>query len=175
MMDGQPKRLVLKVDSREQEPLKFKDGVFDEIVVEGLPVGDYWAELDGKELPLCFERKALGDLFGTMTAGYRRFKKELSRAKEFGLRIVLVIEGSMREVEAGYRYSQFPGRAMLKKLAMLYVRYDLEYHFFNDRREMARFIEEVFDACRRNYGRTETKTEERPKLLAGGSRKDIEG
>ena len=144
-------KLVLKVDSREQKPLEFRDGVFDEIVTEGLPVGDYWAELNGKELPICFERKGLGDLFGTMTSGYERFKHEMKRAEEAGLKLVLLIEGSMREVAGGYEHSQYSGDSMLKKLAMLYVRYDLECHFFNDRREMARYIEEVFSAVRRNY------------------------
>lgn len=149
---GKEAKLVLKIDSREQKPLEFKEGVFEEVVVEGLPVGDYWAEIDGAEVPLCFERKGLGDLFGTMTGGYKRFKKELARAKEFDLKVVLVIEGSMMDVYRGYKHSRFSGESMLKKLAMLYVRYDLEYHFFNSRREMARYIEDVFSAVRRNYG-----------------------
>lgn len=141
----------LKIDTREQLPLEFNDGIFNEIVREGLPVGDYWLELDGKEVPLAFERKGLGDLFGTMTQGYDRFKREMERAKEFGLSLILLIEGSMRQVGKGYQHSQFDGNSMLKKLAMLRVRYDLEYHFFNDRREMARYIEEIFSAVARNY------------------------
>jgi len=144
--------LKLLQDSREQLPLEFNDGVFEEIEIRGMPVGDYWLEIDGKEVPLCFERKSLGDLFSTMTSGYARFKKELARAKEAGLTVILVIEGSMREVAVGYEYSRFSGDSMLKKLAMLRVRYDLEYHFFNDRREMSRFIEEIFSAVQRNWG-----------------------
>jgi len=138
-------------DSREQRPLEFKPGVFDEIVVEGLPYADYWAEIDGKQIPLCFERKGFGDLYGTMTAGYPRFKRELELAKENKFAIILLIEGSMREVAGGYHHSKFTGDSMLKKLAMLYVRYGLEYHFFNDRREMSRYIEEVFSAVHRNF------------------------
>lgn len=143
--------LKLVVDSREQLPLIFRDSVFDEIIVDGLPVGDYMAMIDGKEIPITMERKGLADLFGTMTNGYPRFRKELERAKEFGLTIILLIEGSMRDVAKGYEYSQFSGDSMLKKLAMLRVRYDLEYHFFNDRLEMSRFIEEIFLAVRRNW------------------------
>jgi len=138
-------------DSREQRPLEFKPGVFDEIVVEGLPYADYWAEIDGKQIPLCFERKGFGDLYGTMTAGYPRFKRELELAKENKFSIILLIEGSMREVAGGYHHSKFTGDSMLKKLAMLYVRYGLEYHFFNCRREMSRHIEEVFSAVHRNF------------------------
>jgi len=157
--------LVLKIDSREQLPLEFKDGVFEEVKVEGLPVGDYWAEVDGFEVPLCFERKSLGDLFGTMTKGYKRFKKMVARAHEMGCKVVLVIEGSMKDVFKGYEHSQFDGESMLKKLAMLYVRYDLEYHFFNDRREMARFIEDVFGAVARNY-----KVKDKVVQCTGGSK-----
>lgn len=144
-------KLVLKIDSREQLPLEFRPGIFEEIHTEGLPVGDYWAELEGVEIPMAFERKAKGDLFGTMTQGYERFKREMDRAKEANLSLVLLIEGSMADIAQGYEHSQYSGESMLKKLAMLRVRYDLEYHFFNSRREMARYIEEIFDAVRRNY------------------------
>ena len=145
--------LTLIVDSREQNPLEFKAGVFNSIKVRGLPVADYWAELSGKEVPICFERKALGDLYGTMTSGYSRFKKELEKAKAFQLKVVLLIEGSLRTVHGGYEYSKFGGDSMLRKLGTLYVRYDLEWHCFEDRRSMAKFIEITFDACRRNYRR----------------------
>lgn len=142
--------LKLLIDTREQNPLEFKDGIFDEIVREGLPVGDYWAELDGKQLPLVFERKSLNDLFGTMTGGYKRFKRELERGVENKIKVVLLIEGSLKDIYKGVIYSKFSGESMLKKLSMLYVRYGLEWHGFNDRREMAKWIELHFDAVRRN-------------------------
>ena len=136
--------LRLKIDSREQKPLEFKDGVFSEIISDGLPIGDYWCELkqeeEWRELPLVFERKGLGDLFLTMTSNYSRFKHEMSRAKEFGIELILLIEGSMEEVWRGYKHSQFSGESMLKKLATLRTKHDLEYHFCNNRREMARLI-----------------------------------
>lgn len=146
-------KVILKIDTREQKPLEFRDGIFDEIVVAGFPTGDYWCEINGSEVPLCYERKSLGDLYSTMTSGYPRFKKEMERAKEAGLKLVLLIEGSMREVAAGYEYSQYSGDAMMKKLAMLYVKYDLEYHF-GDRRELARRIEETFTAVARHWRAT---------------------
>ena len=105
-------RLRLIVDTREQKPLEFEEGdVFDEVVREGVPVADYWAELDGIQLPLVFERKAMGDLFGTMTKGYQRFKREIERGKEHKLQIVLLIEGSMRDVAKGYKHSKFEGKS----------------------------------------------------------------
>jgi len=143
--------LRLTIDSREQLPLEFRSNSFDEIITDGLPFGDYWAELHGVAIPIAFERKSLADLFGTMTHGYERFKHEMKRAKENNFKLVLLIEESMRTVAKGYEYSKYDGNSMLKKLAMLYVRHDLEYHYFNDRREMARFIEETFNAVKRNY------------------------
>ena len=48
--------MTLIVDSREQASLKdeFKEGVFDEILVDGLPLGDYALKLDDKEVPMWF-------------------------------------------------------------------------------------------------------------------------
>ena len=143
--------LILKIDSREQAPLQFRKEAFDEIIVEGLPFGDYWAELDGKELPLIIERKSLGDLFGTMGSGYKRFKKEMLKAKEAKAHMILGIEANMRQIAAGYEHSTISGDSILKKLAMLRVRHDIEVAFFNSKRELARWIEELFGACKRNY------------------------
>lgn len=124
-----------------------------------MPVGDYWCEIDGEDVPICFERKGLGDLFGTMTTGYERFRKNIAKAREFNFKMILLIEGNMREISKGYKHSSFDGESMLKKLATLHVKYDLEYHFFNDRREMARFIEETFLAVLRHWQKTETPHE----------------
>jgi len=143
--------MKLKIDTREQAPLNFKEGVFAEIVREGLPVGDYWCEVEGAEIPIVFERKSLGDLFGTMTSGYARFKREMARARQAGITLVLIIEGSMKDVAKGYQYSKFDGNAMLKKLFMLWIRYDLFPVFCEDRRTASRFIEETFSAVARNY------------------------
>lgn len=150
---------ILVCDSREQKCLEFRKDVFDEVIVEGLPFGDYWNFWrfdDGTEktIPICFERKGLGDLFGTMGKGYERFKKEMERAKEAKFHLILIIEGSIRDVNRGYEHSSIKGESMLKKLAMLRVRYDLEVLFFEDRKSMARWIEEVFSAVERNYSKT---------------------
>ena len=57
----------------------------------------------------------------------------------------------MREVGGGFKHSKYKGSSMLKKLAMMRVKYGLEYHFCNDRAEMARYIEEIFQAIVRCY------------------------
>ena len=142
-------------DSREQAPLSFNKDKFD-IKTEGVPFADYWCEIPNSEgtytqIPICFERKGLGDLFGTMGKGYDRFKREMERCKEAKFHMTLVIEGTIRDVHKGYEHSSIKGESMLKKLAMLRVKYDLEILFFEDRKSMAFWIEQIFDAVYRNY------------------------
>ena len=142
-------------DSREQAPLSFNKDKFN-VVTEGVPFGDYWCEVPNSEgtytqVPICFERKGIGDLFGTMGKGYERFKREMERCKEAKFHMILAIEGTIRDVHKGYEYSSIKGESMLKKLAMLRIRYDLEVLFFEDRKSMALWIEEIFDAVHRNY------------------------
>lgn len=150
------KKARLTIDSREQKSLldTFNKDRFDSITVDGLPFADYWCSVytDGTwtEVPIVVERKSLGDLYGTMTNGYERFKRELERCKENNCHMILAIEETIDRVHQGYEHSQFSGDAMLKKLGMMQVRYGLEVHYFNGRRAMARWIEELFDACARN-------------------------
>lgn len=142
--------LKLLVDTREQKPLEFRERIFGEIIRSTLSVGDYGAEIDGSRVPIYFERKGLSDLFGTLgTSEYQRFKREMFRAVESNSKLILLIEGTMREVAVGYERSTFDGESMLKKLATLYVKYDLEYHFCCDRRVMSRRIEDTFQAVER--------------------------
>jgi ERCC4-type nuclease len=155
MQEKEKKKPRLLVDTREQLPLSFNKDKFD-IVNEAVPFGDYWNEIpntDGTytQIPICFERKGIGDLFGTMGKGYERFKREMERCKEAKFHMILAVEGTVRDVHNGYKHSSIAGESMLKKLAMLRVRYDLEVLFFEDRKSMAKWIEEVFDAVHRNY------------------------
>ena len=153
---------TLVTDSREQLPLEFHNGLFDKYEVGCLAFGDYGLFLGGNQVPVVFERKGLGDLFGTMGKGYPRFKNEMERASHMHCHMILAIEGSEKDVWCGYEHSTISGDTMLKKLAMLRVRYDLEVLFFNNRREMARWIEEIFLAVIRNYS-IETKLLEKEK------------
>lgn len=150
----------LTQDTREQLPLTFNKDRFHEINIEALPIGDYmieiWTGETWQQAPITVDRKSLGDLYGTMTNGYERWKRCMERAKEHKVHMVLAIENTMTEVHAGYKYSQFSGDSMLKKLAMLEVRYDLEVRYFNGRREMSRWIEEIADALARNYSKPKT-------------------
>ena len=149
--------MLIIIDSREQDckngRLDFTgiEGV-DKVEVMGLAYGDYTALVHDKPCPILFERKSFGDLWTTMASeNYLRFKKELARAKAANVKLILIIEGTYTDVFNGNEYSKFDGESMLKKLATLYVKYDLEYIFCESRRVMARRIVDTFLACERNY------------------------
>lgn len=146
--------MIMVQDSREQLELDFSgiEGV-EKVEKVCLAYGDYTAIVHGKPVPLIFERKGLGDLFGTMGKGYERFKREMERAKEQNVKLVLIIEGSYSDVWNGYERSQIEGPSMMKKLATLYTRYDLEYIFCESRRVMARRITDTFSAIERGYSK----------------------
>ena len=148
-------RLVLKIDTRETLSLRdeFREGVFDSIVDECLPFGDYWCEIDGSEVPIVFERKGFSDCFGTLTNKERieRLKERCAEAKSVDCEFILAIEGSMREVANGYQHSSVDGNRVIKTIFSFWVKHGLIPMFFEDRRSMARFIEETYTSLARNY------------------------
>lgn len=161
--------MIIKTDSREQLPLSFpiKPPV-TAVIVDGLPFADYWCEWEpgsekagyNCEMPLVYERKSISDLYGTLTTGYERFKREIMKARENNFRIVLIVEGSISEVLAGTKYSKVEGKSILKTMFTLWVKYDVFPVFCNNREEMKRWILEGFEAIGRNYepvGKTEDK------------------
>ena len=116
-----------------------------------LSFGDYTAFVHECPVPVVVERKGLGDLFGTMTSGYSRFRKEMERAKVSNMKLIIAVEGTYSDVWNGTEHSQFSGESMVKKLAMLQVRYDIETWFCENRRVMARRICDLFSAVERNW------------------------
>lgn len=86
-----------------------------------------------------------------MTQGYKRFKKELARARDENVRLVLITETTLKEVLRGYSHSGFDGQAMARKLFTLRVRYGLETVFCDGRSEMARYIREFYYALGKEY------------------------
>ena len=123
-----------------------------EVRVEKLDVGDYGAQYtDGSYCPVFWERKNLSDLFSTLTSGYVRFKKEIKRAKEAKVKLVLAIEGNVGDILNGVPHSRTEGITILRKLMTLWLRYDLMPVFFDSRVTMAATIREFFEAFGRSY------------------------
>ena len=143
-------------DTREQSPLGFNgmDNV-DGIIVRKLDVGDYCCEFNnGYVPPVIFERKSIGDLFGTLTntkkvKNYDRFKREIMRAKKLNIRLILIVEGSLTKVLKGYKYSTRKGKEIVKQMFTLLYRYNILPVFVNNREEMARYITEEYNAIGR--------------------------
>lgn len=93
-----------------------------------LDVGDY--TVSGLEDILMVERKTLGDLWNTLgkQTNYRRFLREMDRAKNHRLKY-LVIEATLAEVDAGYRYSKVSPANIHAKLISLQVKYGVHIIF----------------------------------------------
>ena len=64
-----------------------------------LDFGDYTAA--GKDYDYTYvDRKTEGDFKGTMTKGFERFKREISRAKEFNSYIFVLVESTVDQINA---------------------------------------------------------------------------
>ena len=139
------------VDSREQRRLRFPlDHIVTAVKVEAMPVGDYWCEYeDGSRPPIVFERKSLGDLFGTMAGGYPRFKQEIERATARGWRLIIIVEEPLSAVYDGYSYSMMNGDSCVQKLFTLWLKYNVMPVFCNSRYEAVAYIRELYEAVGR--------------------------
>lgn len=85
---------MIFVDSREQLP--YWKG--SKAARTALVVGDYTTfNLLNK---YHIERKSLIDLYGTITKGHWRFKKEILRAKSLKIELAVVVEGSKADFKA---------------------------------------------------------------------------
>ena len=141
--------LIILQDSREQLELnfqRFKNVLWQQ--VQCLPVGDYASVINSGSLsPIYFERKSIGDLWGTMASkNYERFKKEYNKSLELGIQLVLIIEGTISVVHKGFSYngrrSKFLGSSMCKKLETLRVKHGLEIVYSDGRTDMKRYMYE---------------------------------
>ncbi len=90
--DKQIRKIV--VDSREQNSLSFPKHI--STTVKGLKVGDY-AKTDNLKNQIVIERKNLSDFVQTLSSGYERFHKELNRAEELNVKLLMVVEAKMTQ------------------------------------------------------------------------------
>ena len=84
--------IFIFIDTREQKPFNFKNGIINK-----LDFGDYTGS--GEFYSKTFvDRKSLGDFKGTFGTGYKRFKAEMERCKEFDSFLFLVVEATIDEI-----------------------------------------------------------------------------
>ena len=152
--------MIIKVDSREQLPLVFPcQGLVSKVLTIGLPFGDYWASLqnkdgsEGQDIPIVFERKSMADLYGTLSNedGIRLHKEKIRKAEEVGVKLYLIIEGSLSEAYRGVEYSIVEGAPLVKRIFTFKVKYGLEPIFCNNREEMVAYMIETWTAFGRNF------------------------
>ena len=139
------------IDTREQAPLNFsKMENVSKVITRKLDVGDYAVEYNnGYVANVVFERKGMGDAFGTMGKGYKRFKREIERAEAMGVKLILIIEGSMTKVLNGYKYSKIKGKSLNQKLFTLLFRYNIETVYCTNRLEMTKYIVSYYNGIGR--------------------------
>lgn len=131
--------LTLVLDTREQDSLSFDMFKGVETVRQGLKTGDY--SIQGYENSICFERKSVADLVGTLIRGHERFLREMERMKEFDVAYILV------EHTAGtvYRYCDKLGwelkfDTIMQSLLAYAYHYHVRVRFCKDREDMASYI-----------------------------------
>ena len=140
------------IDTREVKYLNFSHHFITEIIRERLKTGDYTCEYsDGHRPPIIFERKSLPDAVGTLTQNYKRFRKEIIRARENKILLVIIIECSLTRFIKGIDESQRSGSELLQQLFTIALKYKTPFVFCNNREESSRFIIETFLAYGRCY------------------------
>jgi len=127
-------KLKLIIDTREQLPIKFVGATR-----KTMNVGDYTTDKLHKSFAI--ERKSPGDLYGTMLGGHRRFRKEILRAQERGITLVVFVECSRRDFIAkrypGSERHEYPSATLQKIIATVSRRYGVKFFWFSGRVKMA--------------------------------------
>ena len=135
-------------DSREQMPL----WTGDKVERKKLDVGDY--SIQGYENRIAIERKSLGDLFGTLGSGHKRFKAELTRSLEYDY-FAIVIDGSYSScVNKDFPnsfHSKMKGFVITSILFTLHMKYKIPIFFTNGRTESKRIIKDIFNSYYKLY------------------------
>ena len=134
------------IDTREQDLHILKD--LDSLSVpykrRKLDYGDYSFEWNGKsyENEIIIERKATFDeLIGNFTKGRKRFQNEFRRSS--GCRVVLMVEASVNDLEAGHYRSNMSPRDLKSFLSTWCHKFQLRLEFI-EKNEACSFILNCF-------------------------------
>ena len=120
------------IDSREQDLhiLKSLELLKIPYVRRKLNFGDYSFEFNSKsyENEICIERKgSLDEIIGNFTKGRERFRKEFERSK--GCKVILMVEASMEQLEAGQYRSRMKPNDLKSFLKTWCNKFQLELKF----------------------------------------------
>lgn len=120
------------IDTREQNLhiLKKLESMNIQYVRRKLDYGDYSFEIGGisYEHKIVIERKgSLDEIIGNFTKGRERFRKEFERSK--GCHVILMVEASMEQLEAGQYRSKMNLRDLKSFLKTWCNKFQLELRF----------------------------------------------
>ena len=145
--------MVIYSDTREQKVLTFTSCPDVEKVVKAtLPYGDYACKYKKKRIPVVFERKSIGDLFGTLGKGIVRFKKEINRAAKDDVLLVVIVEVDLIKIKKGFKRSKMKGIIVIRTLFTLLVKYRVPFITCKNREEMELYISEFYSSYIKNLG-----------------------
>lgn len=138
-------RKTIFTDTREQKPLEFDN----KTKTKTMNFGDY-------QLFKCnifIERKSISDAFGTLSGGVQRFEREILRAKEAEAYLVILVEGSLDELEhfpeqrQVYGKINIPFEFVFHNIRDLSQKYQhIQFLFVKNREEASRVIKKIFSA-----------------------------
>lgn len=131
--------ITIIFDTREQDGLDFSKFRDVDVVRQGLKTGDY--SIQGYEDCICFERKSVADLVGTLIGGHERFLREMDRMKDFKIKYILVEQSA----GAVYRYCsklgwEYKFDTIMQSLLAYAYHYQVRVRFCKDRDDMAQYI-----------------------------------
>lgn len=134
---------TISIDSREQKPLAFNIDSKD----QKLAFGDYGFLEEKFFNNVFYERKSIQDLWGTMSKGYERFKKEVERAKLTNASIIVIVEYPYSKAESyddRKRFGKANAHFIFHKIRSLCQSFDnLQFLFVKNRKESVRVLEKL--------------------------------
>lgn len=129
------KKFTILRDSREKTGWNFRASAnCNGMEIRKLKTGDY--SLKGYEHLVMIERKSIPDLWCTFLQRREVFLKEIARASEYPIKY-LIIEGSYKDIAAGFRYSKVNPDVILAMLISLEIRYDIHVVFLDKRSDVS--------------------------------------
>jgi len=138
-------RLEILQDTREQLPLKFKNGS----TVTALNFGDYTTNSHYKGIYV--ERKSLSDLCGTLSGGFERLKREIERAKEMSSYLIICVEEPIKaitELEKNpehNKHSKCTSKFICHRVREISQSFNnVQFVFVKGRKELVPTIENIF-------------------------------
>jgi DNA excision repair protein ERCC-4 len=143
-------KLVVVVDTREQEPYAFGPEHVT-TVRRALVAGDY--SLEGHEEAIAVERKSVDDYVASVVSAKERFGRELDVLGSYDLACV-VVEATLEDIsEHRYRAGVHPNAVLGATLSIIVDR-GVPVYFCGDRQLACRFVEGLLRRYHRKLGGT---------------------